>query len=435
MELSDCLTGLEWVPATSRKSAARLARKRMADKGKLEAVWVVCVSEKKPPKIDFAVLSGTAKGRVAAAAAFARGIGSGILIERLPNGFYWLAVALDGVPLPGFDREQTRDDALSAAATLPESLRMDIADLHVPPDFPQYHAGCRNFAQITERVRPQDVSFRPIERGVNPVVLGAAAFSVALVYGVGGFFWWKSHLDAERQAKLAAEMRQKEAMLAHEHALSLQRQTALQKALVAYKTAMGKLDGDWSQSMSIRAAEYVGALVSEITPTWGWTPVDFQTRENLLVSHWVSDIPGHPDYIDFMREAKSSDWSVTPNTYYTVLTLSRRVPDALSKVLVNPGYADIGLVLNSLPAEWKVGSVVTYAPLSYLRRSYQVKGQSLSALSQTLHILKQIPGMRISTISVNHTGWSLALWFFEKTNRMPTVSVPKPSTGVPHVAH
>lgn len=423
MELKECLTGLTWYPVNQRASAAKIAQKRMAEKHLLEAVWVLCESkgDKKQRKTAFAIANGQANGKVAAAAAFARAATNGIMVERMESGFYWVAVTVQGVPMPGFDREYTLDDAKSTAQALIDQLQFGPGAIHVPDGFAMHHEGCKTFAQITESLPTIDVAFRRIDRGFSGLAIVAAAVGVTLISAVGGYFWWQVHLKHEEDLKMEAGLRARMASLINQRNLRSAHDQALQKALKADKAAMSELENEWGNGMPIVAGEYVDALVGRITPSWGWAPVSFSVTGNRLDSTWVSDIPGHPDYIDFAKLAKENGWHVIPNTYYIQSDLSRPIPDAPSKLVVNPGFRGIGLLLDSLPATWKVGNTKSYPPLPYLQKQFVVMGSSLAAMAQTLHVLKQVPGVRIRGITVAHGDWSMKIGLFEKASDAQTV--------------
>lgn len=425
MELKDCLTGLAWYPVNQRSSATKMAQKRMAEKHLTDAVWVLCASrgDKKQRKTVFAIANRQANSKVAAAAAFARAVTHGIIVERVESGFYWVAVAVQGVPMPGFDREYALDDAKSTTQALIDQFQFEPEAIHVPDDFGMHHEGCQSFAQLTDSLPTMDdVVFRRIDRRSNRLVIVAAAVGAALIFAVGGYFWWQVHIKHEEALKLQAALRAHMALLNHQRALHLAHEQELHKALKTYNTAMAKLKNAWSNSISILAGEYVNAMVDGITPSWGWSPVSFSVTDRHLISTWVSDIPGHPDYLDFKRWSRKNGWHVMPNNYYTQSYLSRPVPDALNRLVINPGFPEIGLLLNCLSAKWKIKNTENYQPLPYLQKKFAVTGTSLSTLAQTLHVLKQVPGVRIRSMTVADGGWSMEIGLFEKTAGAQTVA-------------
>lgn len=422
MNLNDCVTGLTWYPVRQKKaSAGKMARGMMAEKHLIEAVWVYReFLDRGRRKASFAIAGKSFLGKVSAAAAFSSAARNGIIVERLANGFFWIAVSIDGVPVPGFDNEHMRDDAEAVLRSTIEDMQIGLDDIYVPQGFTGYHEGCLTFAELTANTSVSGVSFKKIERGINMLTIVSASVSIAVISAVGGYFWWEHHLAAQAAIKSQAMLRLEMSHENQEKALrteAAEHNAAIQKALKAYTVAMGKLENDWGQSMSIDTGEYVGSMISRITPAWGWSPTTFVLTGDVLRSVWVSDIPGHPDYIAFRAQAMQEGWKVASNAYYSQITLSRSVPDAAVKLMVNPGFSGLGLILNSLPSTWKMGNTIVYSLLPYLQKQFMVSGASMSSLALTLQILGKIPSMRISSIKADGRGWEMNMSFFEKTTQ------------------
>ena len=129
------------------------------------------------------------KGRPAAALLFARAVGDGLLVQKLPDGRYWLVAALDGLPMQAGEKvgslESIQSHMNDLALLLDEPLKTWCSEAELIPG--AVHAGFKTLVAAIAVKDTDKVAYLSVDKRKTTVY--GAVLTVFLGFLSLGFLY------------------------------------------------------------------------------------------------------------------------------------------------------------------------------------------------------------------------------------------------------